>query len=250
MPTKLGYCTRSAACSAVSVARTVSSASTPSPVAMTSMAIRRPSPKVRSTAIVSGCTRVGDRDAVATGRLDGDHHRLGGCGGAVVERGVGDVEPGQRADHRLEFEDGLQGPLRRLGLVRRVRRVELGAGDGAADDRRAEPAVDAGAEEAVVGAQRSVARGEPLELGDQVLLGERRREVDARVAQGGRNRGEQVRVRRRPDRIEHLATFGIGVGEIRHAQSMPGRGRRPGARGPPRGSAPEVCSAEPLVDCR
>ena len=174
----------------------------------------------------------GDRDARSTGRLDGDDHRLRGGGRAVVQRRVGDVEPGQRADHRLELEDGLQRPLRGLGLVGRVRGVELRTRDGPPHDRGAEPAIDAGAEEAVVRAQRSVPGGEALELRHQVLLGEGRREVDLRVAQGGRNRGEQVRLRRRPHRIEHLATFGIGVGEIRHPQSMPGNASRPGG-GPP-----------------
>jgi hypothetical protein len=74
-----------------------------------------------------GMDGVGNRDACPAGCLHGDYHCLGCCCRAVVERGVGDIEPGERADHRLEFEDGLQRSLRCLGLVRRVCRVELGA---------------------------------------------------------------------------------------------------------------------------
>ena len=47
-------------------------------------------------------------------------HRLGGGGGLVEQRGVGDVEPGQAGDHRLEVEQRLQPSLADLRLVRRV----------------------------------------------------------------------------------------------------------------------------------
>ena len=96
---------------------------------------------------------VHDRDAGATGCLHGDDHRLGCRGCPVVERRVRHVEAGERADHRLELEDRLQGPLRSLGLVGGVRRVELGPRDGAANDGGTEPPVDTGAEKAVVRAQ-------------------------------------------------------------------------------------------------
>jgi hypothetical protein len=52
-----------------------------------------------------------DGDAVAASGLDRQHHRLGGRRRAVVQRGVGDVQAGERADHRLELEDGLEGAL-------------------------------------------------------------------------------------------------------------------------------------------
>ena len=53
----------------------------------------------------------------------GHRHRLGGGGRLVEQRGVGDVEPGELGDHRLEVEQRLEAALADLGLVRRVRRV-------------------------------------------------------------------------------------------------------------------------------
>src|SRR5437660_87426 len=79
-------------------------------------------------------------------------------GRAVVHRGVSDVEGGERADHRLELEDRLERALRRLGLVRGVRRVELRPRHRGAHDRGDEAAVDAGAEEGVHLTERTVAR--------------------------------------------------------------------------------------------
>jgi hypothetical protein len=74
----------------------------------------------------------------------GHEHRLGARGGAVVHAGVGDVEAGELGDDGLELEDRLQRALRHLGLVRRVRGVELGAlqehVDGGRDGVRVQPA--------------------------------------------------------------------------------------------------------------
>jgi hypothetical protein len=47
-------------------------------------------------------------------------HRLGGGGGFVEQRGVGDVEAGQVGDHGLEIEQRFEPALRDLGLVGRV----------------------------------------------------------------------------------------------------------------------------------
>ncbi len=59
---------------------------------------------------------------------DSDRHQdgLGRCGGSVVERRVRHLEAGERGDHRLPLEDGLQRALADLRLVGRVRRRELG----------------------------------------------------------------------------------------------------------------------------
>ena len=50
-------------------------------------------------------------------------HRLGGGGGLVEERRVGDRQTGEVDHHRLEVEERLEAALRDLGLVRRVLRV-------------------------------------------------------------------------------------------------------------------------------
>ena len=56
------------------------------------------------------------------------HHRgLRRCGRSVVHRRVRDIHARQLADHRLEFKDGLQGPLRDLRLIGRVRGEKLAA---------------------------------------------------------------------------------------------------------------------------
>ena len=43
--------------------------------------------------------------------------RFGHCGGTVVEGSVGHLHARETADHRLEFEEGLQRTLRRFSLV-------------------------------------------------------------------------------------------------------------------------------------
>ena len=50
----------------------------------------------------------------------GERHRLGGSRGLIEQRCVGDVEPGEVADHGLEVEQRLQPALADLRLVRRV----------------------------------------------------------------------------------------------------------------------------------
>ncbi len=53
----------------------------------------------------------------------GHGHRLGGGGCLVEQRRVGDVEPGELGDQRLEVQQGFESSLADLGLVRRVRGV-------------------------------------------------------------------------------------------------------------------------------
>ena len=67
----------------------------------------------------------------------GQVERLDERGRAVVERRVGDRQPGQARDHRLELEDRLEDALGHLGLVGRVGRHELRAPGERADHRRA-----------------------------------------------------------------------------------------------------------------
>ena len=47
-------------------------------------------------------------------------HRLGGRGGLVEHRGVGEIQPGEVGDHGLEIQQRLQSALADLRLIRRV----------------------------------------------------------------------------------------------------------------------------------
>ncbi len=53
----------------------------------------------------------------------GHCHGFGGSGGFIKQRGIGDIEAGELADHRLEIEQRFQPALADLRLVRRVRGV-------------------------------------------------------------------------------------------------------------------------------
>ena len=96
-----------------------------------------------------------DQSAGASGEAHGHHHGFGRAGRAVVHRGVRDFHAGQFADHRLEFEDGLQRALRDLRLVGRVGGEELAARDQRVDDDRTVVVVGARAEEDGVAGARS-----------------------------------------------------------------------------------------------
>ena len=95
----------------------------------------------------AGAARRATAHLAAAREAQRHQHRLGGRGGAVVHRGVRDLEPGERADHRLELEDRLQRALADLGLVRRVRGRELRARDERVDRASARSARSARAEE-------------------------------------------------------------------------------------------------------
>ena len=75
-------------------------------------------------------------------------HRLGGGGGFVEQRGVGDVERGEVGDHRLEIQQRFEPALGNFGLIRRVLRVPAGIFQHVAlDDRRRDAIVIALADE-------------------------------------------------------------------------------------------------------
>ena len=69
--------------------------------------------------------RVEEGDAVGPAAVGAVHeeHGLGGGGGLVQQRGVGDVQAGEVLDHRLVVQEGLEAALGDLRLVRRVGRV-------------------------------------------------------------------------------------------------------------------------------
>ena len=98
--------------------------------------------RVRTMSMVWGWQRSETKNSRAPRRRRlepvAHQHRLGRRGAFVEHRGVGDLEPGQVADHRLEVEEGLQPALGDLGLVGRVGRVPARVlEDGPLDDRRA-----------------------------------------------------------------------------------------------------------------
>ena len=76
-----------------------------------------PLPAVRSASTARGSTPADTSTRVAA-RADRHVHGFHEGGRAVVERRVGDLEPGELADHRLVLEEDLQHALGELGLVR------------------------------------------------------------------------------------------------------------------------------------
>ena len=128
----------------------------------------------------SGCTLAGDDDfAVALRAADGHQHGLGRGAAAVVEAGVRDIEAGEPGDERLILEHDLQVALADLGLVRRVRRVELAAAGELIDDGGNEMVVAAAAEEADLRAGVRVLRRERGHVLRQLHLATSRAESPA-----------------------------------------------------------------------
>ncbi len=139
-----------------------------------------------------------DEEAIAgtTGQPTRHRHRLGRRGRLVEQRSVGDLEPGELGDHRLEVEQRLEPALADLGLVRRVRRVprrvlEHVAGDHGRHDRVRVAHPDQAREHPVLA-------GELAELGDHVALAHRPGELERR-----RHRGSKPG---RPDRSARPTT--------------------------------------------
>ena len=149
------------------------------------------------------------------GDARGHHQRFGRAGRAVVHGGVGHVHAGQLADHRLEFEDGLQRALRDLRLVGRVGGEELAARNQRVDDHRAVVRVRAGAEERGV-ALRAVGGALAEELHDFALrVGARNLEIALQAILGG-NGGEQIVDGLGADLAQHDLAVGFRFRKIAH----------------------------------
>ena len=160
--------------------------------------------------------RLGDDDLRAAGRVLRDVAGVRGHGRAVVARRVRDVHAGELADRGLVLEDRLQDALAHLRLVRRVRGEELAALEHGVDDRGHVVVVDAGAEERELLRRVDVPRRELGEVRDQLLLGERRLEVERAVeAHARRDVAEELVDRGDADRLEHLLPVGVGEREKR-----------------------------------
>ncbi len=181
-------------------------------------------------------------------RLTSSHrHRLGGRGGFVEQRCIGDVEAGELGHEGLEVEDRLESALADLGLVRRVggvpgRVLEHVAGD----HRRRDRAVVAHADQA--GHDR-VPFGDRAESGDRLVF---RDGVRKRQRLRGPNRfrhrliEQLVRIRRHRSRRAcargQRVTVRCGDGRIRRARTVrrwEWTRRPPGGGRPPLSSVPE-----------
>ena len=149
--------------------------------------------------------------------------------GAIVERRVRDLHPGQRADHRLELEERLQHTLRQLRLVGRVGRVELRTARQRPDDRRDVVVVGARPREADQIVGRSVLRRQPAHVGEDLLLGDTGWQIE-RIGEPEslRDLREEGIDGGHADRREHLADVVLGMGREVHAgQSTAARARVP-----------------------
>src|SRR5258705_2945719 len=144
-------------------------------------------------------------------RMDalGDQHdappRRAGCqkrsfrarGRAVVHGGVRDFHPRQLTDHRLVFENSLEGTLRHLWLVRRVGGRELGPGKEGTHRGRNKVVVDPGPEEAGILIRIGVRLGPLREPARDLVLGERRIERQGAL-------DAELGWDRRPERLDVL----------------------------------------------
>jgi hypothetical protein len=95
---------------------------------------------------------------------EGEVHRLGKGGGAVIVAGVAHIHAGEPADHALVFEQGLQHALARFRLILRIGAVELAAAQHVVDGRGPEVMVGAGAEKREAGVDAEIAPRERLHL--------------------------------------------------------------------------------------
>ena len=155
---------------------------------------------------------------------DAARHRdcLGAGGGAVIERGVGDLHAGQQRDLRLKLEQVLQCPLRQLGLVRGVGGQELAALDQVIDRGRHVMAIAAGAEKERHHAGNRIFRRHRAEAPLDLELAHRARQVQQPVVPRRlRHLGKQIIDRLDADRRQHVAPVGIGQRQIAHQGCSP-----------------------------
>src|SRR5229473_1238224 len=153
----------------------------------------------------------------AAGEAAGHRHRLGAGGGAVIERGVGDLHRGQQGDLGLELEQVLQRALRQLRLVGGVGGQELTALDQMVDRRRDVMAIAAAAEKERHGAGAKVLGRHRAEAPLDLELAHRQRQIEqALMARRNRHIGKQRVDRWGADRREHRLAVGIGQRQIAH----------------------------------
>ena len=158
-----------------------------------------------------------------------DHHRpapraqarghQGGLGqrrGAIVQRRVGHLHAEQARHHGLEFEDRLQRALAHLRLIRGVRRVQLAAEQEVRYYRRRVVMVGAGPQEAAMGVERAVGRGQAPEQRRHLRLAHSLRQVEPREPVRVRHVGEQLLDRCDADGLQHRGQLRLGVRGVAH----------------------------------
>ena len=166
------------------------------------------------------------------------HHGLGGGGAFVEHGGVGDFEPGEVGDERLEIEERFEAALGNLGLIRRVGGIPAGVfKNGALDDAGGEGVVIA---EADVAAENLIMGGKGAELGERGAFAGGGGQVHRAAADVGRHGGIDEGVERwLADDGEHRGLFG-GIGAVVAAGEGIGRSEeireRSGGGGGGRGS--------------
>ena len=175
-----------------------------------------------------------------TGDAVGHHHRLGTRGGAVIERGVGDLHAGQQRHLGLELEQILQGPLRHLGLVWGVGGQEFAALDQMIDRGRHMMVVRPTADKERSRAGGEILRGHPRNRPLDLDLAHRRWEIDEAVEPC--RVGAHRRTARRSNRRRSSASISPrsrGVSGRYRIRRLPrrnaGRPRRPRGRRVPLG---------------
>src|SRR5262249_721415 len=160
--------------------------------------------------------RAGDHGLVAaSGETLGHQQSLDQSGGALVERRVGDIESGQKADVRLKLEDRLERPLRDLGLIRRVRRQPLRPIEHLIGDRRGGMGIEAGPQEERRLPSIRVPSSQRPEHAADLDLRQRGRQIRS-LENGGRDRLEELVDGRDSDRGQHLGPIGVGAGKVLH----------------------------------
>ena len=105
-----------------------------------------------------------DHAARSSGATHRHEHRLGDSTPSVVETRVGDIETAQLGDQRLEFKEGLQRSLTRLGLIRRVGGVELAASRHFINDARDVVIIGPAPHEADARCRPHIARGQLAQM--------------------------------------------------------------------------------------
>ena len=141
----------------------------------------------------------------------GERHGLGGSRCLIEQRGVGDVEPGEVADHGLEIEQRLQPALADLRLIRRVGRVPGRALQNVALDHRGQDG--AGIALADQRGEHLVLRGELAHMRQRLGFAERAPEIERRLLP---DRGRQ--------RLAHQLSEAVRADAVQHRADVAGRG--------------------------
>ena len=152
-----------------------------------------------------------ERFVLGLRRALGQRHRFRRRRGLVEQRGVGDIETGEIADHGLEIEQRLQPALADLRLIRRVGGVPGGIfQDVALDHRRQKGTGIALADQR---GKHLVLRSQPSHMRQRFDLAKRRAEIERRLLPD-----------RRRQRFSHQRLEVFGADGLQHRLDVAGRG--------------------------